>query len=649
MTYPRLLKKPALYVRIDLVGGGATLRFSERTHYRFGYEWIGIIFNASGRNPGFDPVSMEVSNGSYTLTLNNSKPVFGLDRFSNLMVSNNLVTSEVWVYWAHEDSDALKTIYYGICDSLTEIRAETCSLNLVDYVTLLEKRKPFSTATYEDYPGMDPDDLGRVIPMIYGSPLRVPMLSVDAGGKSTMITNLLATQLTGTFEVSDASRMPFSDPFTVQIDSELIRISSRNNDTLTIGERGYNSTEVVDHDAGAAIAEIQTGYPYLLANHPVTSITNVFVESIKQPSALYTAYTGQPGNEYPSIPGKAVVVFNTLPSIYKQTNMALEDNIRFWDGSEPNDGWSKYYSEEEIQEVFRLKDDGHTHAGDEASVATLSASCLTNCENCLCSYSLRPTWGFNTMNMTEGTPRYFRITFEYEVMKQVASLAAPIACRFNGVDQDYQFQCVGTVGKHIERYPDVGAPGYAIGYPDNTAQFHPLDGENRTFEYFYHGFFEFVNFGGGYPDGYLLIRRLEIEIVYDPILSKSGNQPVLGQTPSGTLYRIGTVTLTGNSSADLVIGRDVAANVTGYSQTKPDEIRKHMLVNLYGLTSANYDSESFDEAGAQFDGRNYYFNVVLNEKMSFKEVQEMFLKQSRTALYWVGDKEYMRFIPLPGD
>ena len=111
MTYPRLLKKPALYVRIDLVGGGATLRFSERTHYRFGYEWIGIIFNASGRNPGFDPVSMEVSNGSYTLTLNNSKPVFGLDRFSNLMVSNNLVTSEVWVYWAHEDSDALKTIY----------------------------------------------------------------------------------------------------------------------------------------------------------------------------------------------------------------------------------------------------------------------------------------------------------------------------------------------------------------------------------------------------------------------------------------------------------------------------------------------------------------------------------------------------------
>ena len=645
MTYPRLLKKPTLYVRIDLVGGGGTLRFSDRSHGRFGYEWVGLILGASGRSPGFDPVGMEVFNGSYSLTLNNCKPVFGLTRFSNLMVNNGLVGSAAWVYWAYEESLEPETIYYGICNSLSDVRAETCVVNLVDYVTVLEKRHPLVTATYDDYPGMDPDELGRVLPIIYGSPLRVPMLSVDAGGKTTLVEELPATQLMGRFAVSDASRMPLEDSFLIQIGSELIWIASRYQNLLTIGERGRNETEIVDHSAGAPLAEIQTAYPYLLANHPVVSIGDVSVEGVVQPSALYNAYTGQAWDSYPNYPGKAIVVFNTLPSIYKQTNMALEDNIRFWDGSSPTDGWSEYYDEEEIQKVFDLRDAEHDHAGAEASVTVLSASCLTNCENCMCSSSFRPTWGFNVMNIPEGTPRYFRFIFEYEVMK---SVGISFICKFNGAYADYQTHCSGEVGKHIERFPDISTV-VVPGYPDPSAHFYPLDGENRSFEYFVNGFFEFTTFAGGYPDGYFLIRKLEIEIVYDPIASTTGVKAALGTAPDGTIYRIGTVTLTGNSAADLVIGTHVAADCNGHPESRPDEVRRHMLVNMYGLSENNIDTSSFAEAGNQFDGRNYYFHLVVNEKKSFKEIQEQFLKQSRTAVYWIGDKEYMRFIPLPGE
>jgi len=695
MTYPRHLKNPTVYVQFG------SMYISERTHYRFGEEWIGLILNLSGRNPSFDPSTMQVSNGSYTLALNNSKPVFGYDRFSDM---GRFIGHATYIYWAHEDSESYKLIYYGISAGLKQITLDSCVVEIVDYSTLLEKRSPWPIATYDDYPGMDPDDLGKVINTIYGSPERVPSLAVDAGGKTTIIEDITA-DFVGDIEITDGSRFPSQSSFVAQIDSELVLVSSRNGNTFNVTARGYNETIEVEHDKGANIAEIQTEYVYLLSDHPMSGIENVYVDDIRQKEIAdgdednnITKYCGAGdgsqnadgswNSAYSGYEGKGIIVFHTLPSIYKQVNTSIEDDIRFT--NDPNQDPSTLtpkYDLGEVQKVLELLEDpeGHKHQEEENTLSrtTLSASCYdpalsdeeqyqNDCEHCMCGGDpqVLPVWGFPNASKPEGTPKYFKITFEYEVVRGLWESSGQFELRFHhgysgGSAGLFLFSsaCDGVninapnTTTYLDRSPDLYEGDYPDDYPDpdHVEHWYPCaGGQEHTWHYFTNSCFSFYIGGGvGFdPEGYFLIRRLEIEVAYEPSKTKTNTQvgtadeDEWAQLPGGVLYRVGTVTQSGNSTADMVIGKRVSADCTGYSYTRPDQIRAHMLSNLYGL---DYDSGSFGEAGTQFAGRNYNFHIVINQEVSFKALQELFFRQCRAILYWVGTKEYMKFLPLPGD
>jgi hypothetical protein len=104
------------------------------------------------------------------------------------------------------------------------------------------------------------------------------------------------------------------------------------------------------------------------------------------------------------------------------------------------------------------------------------------------------------------------------------------------------------------------------------------------------------------------IYELSKIVTYVPSLTKTG-----GASRSGDITKTGTVALTGNSSANTVIGRVVTANIEGYKDDgsgtytgtpdalieRPDHVFKHLLVSVMGETSGDIGA-SFAASGALY-------------------------------------------------
>lgn len=654
MSAPRILDKPTLYLTIT-THGGTVLRISERSHSYNGYEWIGLIVSASGSSPSIDPNTFESYAGSYSVTLNNSRPCFAEDRFSDLAASVSFANEEALLQWKYEGG-SLQTIYYGVVSSLSDIRYETCTIQLTDFSARLEKKAPWPIALENDYPGIDPDDVGKVINTIWGTVKRAPCLAIDAGGKTTLAEELPESQITGTFEISDGSKFPSGGSFTVQIENEQILVT-RSGNVLTIMTRGYNGTDdyTTTHDKGQAIAEIQTEYVYLLADHPVTTISNVYVDGIRQIENI-TTYNGS-SSQHSSYPGKAIIVFDVLPSFAKQINLAIDDQIRFTDKDDAS-RVSDLYQQGNPQLMFYMTQHNHKPGADDipegkilASLHTCSATCTDDNQNCMINNNLNPHWTFTGQAATEagigsgdllsstfvsttgisqvvsapdGTPSWVRLIIDYTVVVPW-TISCDVMLHCNNAPTGWHF---GSINCSTEGTFSVTRPYTDLGWRGaGTYQWHEILNSYVSF------------LGIGPSDGYILVRKVEMQVLYAP--SDSSSSPALGTLPDGSLYRVGTVSVTGNSSADVVIGKKVSADCTGYNVSRPDQVRASMLTNKYGVS---YDSTSFNEVGSLFSALGYTLGVCISESLSFKDIQDLFIRQCRTALYWIGDKEYMKLL-----
>jgi hypothetical protein len=171
-----------------------------------------------------------------------------------------------------------------------------------------------------DYPNMDLADVGLLPNVGYGAAGGVRAHSIVGGATTKLQADITAAQTA--FDVDDASRFS-SAPFTVQLASERMRVGAKSGNTLSSITRGYDSTTAQAHAAGRTAFEVRTEYVYLLSPEPVKAISRVYVDGVIQYS-LYTAYTGQGGDEHTDWPGKAVIAFSAEGYIGRQRN--LEDS-----------------------------------------------------------------------------------------------------------------------------------------------------------------------------------------------------------------------------------------------------------------------------------------------------------------------------------
>ncbi len=176
------------------------------------------------------------------------------------------------------------------------------------------------------YPDADPDEIGKVIPVIIGSLEKFPCLAIDAGIKTSISIGMTAIQTTMT--VSDPSG--FWVGMWAGIDDETVLVTGITGSVINI-TRGHDATIPTTHTKGTDVLEIRSNdFAFQVADHAVTSISKVWGrwgQKVMDITPIATVYTGQPGNEYPAYPGKAVVTVPGFITITQANQLLINDGI----------------------------------------------------------------------------------------------------------------------------------------------------------------------------------------------------------------------------------------------------------------------------------------------------------------------------------
>lgn len=609
MTLTKNLHKPE--VLIEITSGASVIRLAERTHSYGGNDYLGLVKGLSSVSNSFDILSLSAYSGSVNVLLDNTKPCFGGNRISDLALT--LPFLDAVVYWNYEGGNATE-IFTGVVDSLTGISFEECTLSIIERSAALEMILQHSVILESKYPQVDPNYIGRMEPIIYGNCSRVPVIPIDAGSRTSLLADMTSTSpgATETFVVSDGSRFP-TGVFAVQIDGEHINISSRSGNVFTVGGRGYNSTTATGHDAGSTLIEVQSAYLYLIADHPITSVSNVYVDDVRV-TANYTIYNGS-GSQHPSYPGRAILEFTSYPVFTKTINVTANDTITFSDGADRGD-------------TFSLDEDPHTHGVEE--LESYDAVCLSGCDYCQISDTITPAWGWPSYSYAGGVPTHLRIIMSYQVPIEWSSFYIDYSYQGTPIvpgTYNYRFSSVlGTVGDHYE-----------------TTNWLPLN-PGMTIYDVVGGHVMFYPSFGSYPDGYVLIRHVIMQVRIQTIPATTDIIPAIGTSPDGSISKVGTVTVTSDTSAETVVPFEIDVDVRGYDYDLPNEQRSHLLQNRFGLSSGQIDSVSYNAAGAIYSGYGFEMGILIDVPVTFQELTRLFSEQATSIFYWEGGQEKVKFV-----
>jgi hypothetical protein len=189
------------------------------------------------------------------------------------------------------------------------------------------------------YPDADPDDVGKVIPIVFGSIKRLPTLAVDAGLQTSLPSNISATSTS--FALSDVAGWSIGKIF--QLDAEQLYISAVSGDTVTV-TRGYNATVPVVHLKGTIAWEIKNRFTYLVADHAVDQIPKVrgrVGQAEVDVTAVASRYLGSGssalvgagavGGQHPDYPGRACVTLPGYITVEQAVDLLITDGLTVTD------------------------------------------------------------------------------------------------------------------------------------------------------------------------------------------------------------------------------------------------------------------------------------------------------------------------------
>ncbi|WP_167631556.1 phage tail protein [Mariprofundus ferrooxydans] len=507
-------------------------------------------------------------------------------------------------------SDAI-TLIWGSVDDPWKRAGGRISFDVISRATLHD-RNITRLLSATDFPGADPAAIGRTMPVIYGSHTASPCLGIDAGSITTL--QLATTATAVTLSVSDASKFPASG--TIQIDDEQITYTSKNPTTILGCTRGANGTTAVAHDKGATVAEVQTQYDYLVADHPVKAISAVYVAGVKQQGADFAVLLDDAG--------QAKVRFTTLPKLTKQVNLAVNDTIAVNDAITVSDN---------IAIASANPNYARETLGCDAPIGTQFNSAM--------AYQ---TFGFSTMTQVGVT--------EWEVDLSSLGLSASF---YGGYGWVYLDVWVGNpsgrtyMPGHAYYYDSSGV------YTNNLSKirFHwsPVGGQTQPLLYMQAG--AVASAGATASLTVTIGQALSMDALYiEPIVNtKTG-----AASRSGSVSKTGTVALSGNSVADTVIGGQVTVDVQGWADDasgtitgtanalieQPDHVARHIISHYGGATAAEAAAADF----TAFTGD--VLTAVLDQHTKVRDMLTRISEQCRAIICYSGDRWIMRKRPDPG-
>lgn len=491
----------------------------------------------------------------------------------------NLVRVYLWFDGEGLTSADRLLMFFGIVSDPINASVDKISVTIN---SLMEKHNSTvgELLTQVEYAGADPGDIGKTKPIIYGSVKGHKCLAIDAGGLSKLSVDLPVEYLH--IDLSDASFFPLSG--TVTVNNEEMTYTGKDGDRLTSVTRGVNGTVAAVHLAGSDVGEIKIQYDYLVADHPVTSIDAVYVDGVKQVNYTVLLDDG----------GQAKIRFNTLPTLKRQVNVGINDGITVTD----NIG---------VTSNAKIKKTDYASVGipvlldDSAVTHTISFVRRSDASDSYVEVGITDPWrvlGYWSVGQT--------------VKLQMRFLNASGAA-VSGWFTVWSVQCVSGACTSELELPRGGSLAAYIEAGD--------------------------------------VDRFEIKWVPDAGAPELGTYITAAlmtrQTPStttksGNAYRSGSVALSGDSTADIVIGGKVTVDVTGYNLTYPHNVIEHLLLNYSnGMSAANIDSSISTGIGHFPD---YQLGFVLFKQYDLMTLCRQIAHQARSRFFYESGKAYIAWM-----
>ena len=559
-----------------------------------------------------------VRGGDLTVDIDNSTPVGGKDRFSEVLKDYDWAFAVATVGLIFEGATSAGDeveIFKGRIENPEKMNRERVSLRISDIAMSLKNNWAHTIVDAGTYAGADPNDIGKMLPQVWGSCKRVPFMAVDAGGITTLAADL--TDVATTVQATDTTTFPSSG--TIQIDSEQITYTGKTATSFTGCTRGANGTDAVEHNLGATIAEIQTDYFYIIG-HAVKAIDAVYVDGVLQPASKYTAYTGQSGDEHAGYPGKACIKFTTLPLLIRQINVDVNDTIDVNDGIGVSQG-------------------SHSHAQSDVAVV----------------------WNFETATDDGGTPVYPERAADGDTSNfaEMSHLNDKIKVErafyqeFQGTPSQYRL-CgkAGELNGNLKF--EFGIYTLFFNSSDDNevkkTSWHSVSGSLTTWAGFNAATGKITSQGTNYKQ----ICEVWVEIKYTPSTPASA---ATGVAKTGEATKTGTVNLTGNSVADTVIGARVSADLDGFQDDgdglytgtpnalieRYDHMSKHMIIDRLGQSAFEIHAASYNAAGSEYASNSFVLGVCLLEPPDPIVLFARMAFQSKSMQFWEAGKHHLKF------
>lgn len=638
--------KPVFLVEITLGNSGPTLYLSDRNLTVAGQRYEDYLGDLSGLAEEVRRAESGGLNSDITLSFRNDR-FQGYDYLIEMgetypFEGAACVIKEVCLDDADNTSET-ETLFKGVLEEARDIDLIGFRCKVSSMLMKADKQWRQQTIDTASWPEAQ-EDVGKVVPVVYGSPLLVPALRLDWGARSTLQADISAGD--SSLELSDGDRFPASN-FDLWIDDEKIHVATRAGDSCTGLTRGYGGTAATAHGAGADAWEHRDQYDSLLANEELYGVGKIYAEIRGR---LWRVTSGVSevleGGMHKLRATQRIGVQALKDDISIADTITVQDTIGVNDNIAVNDAIA-------VNDTIGVSQGSHSHGTEKQTLdySVTSFPQILSINNA-CTGSL--TQSFASFSGTRN-----------KVIWKI-SVSMDINAAGGGYPPD-RMEVHAGVGSYQKKsfHPSSSDTGFEIQFTVNSGD----SGINSDTCYVtvvcdssYGQFFNSV----------LQVNSAERLIYTVPDASPASGVAKTGAavksgtvTKSGGAYKSGTVTKSGTVQRQgSIVGthlvdrfhaavsgsKDPDGNYGGAGSLieRPDYVIKHFLVKRLGFSLSDVDAASFDAAGASYASAiagGYKFAFVIDRAITPSEFLGRLAFECRSTLKYERGRWLLDFLP----
>jgi len=477
----------------------------------------------------------------------------------------------------------------------------------------------------DDFPDADPDDVGKMQNIGYGTLSNVPCRAVETGAVDNLESEIDASQTS--VELSDASRL--SESGTIGIDAEEITYTGKSGNVLTGCTRGANGTDAAIHTEGSTVWEITDRTVFQICGHPVTSIGDVYADGIRVTS-IATKYTGQSGDALAGYEGQAVfsvpgkLTWQQGVDLLVNDGLTIDDSIDVVDTISVSEGSHSHSSAQGIinflydvgeelvssaMYIYAMLDHDHNTSARFGNSGAKAKVEKTYYED----YGSPPTHVRVCMYL----PTYFGTGRVRAQLYNDGSVYLS-GCYVDGTATGTVKSSWVAVDSYFNSWSELNAGHIRIECIDYTAD--------------------------------VRVGKVWLEVKYTPTTTSGAATGVAksgAASKDGTVARYGAITLLGNSVAYVRVMDLVTANIGGYRDDgsgtytgtpdalieRCDHVFKHIWCEILGAPSEDIDAASFADAGTFYAANSYAFSLLITKPVRAEDLCMRMALQCRSRFF----------------